>query len=67
MPRGSPPLSLGDVVASDYRVPPFYKDETLIVDEIKNVGTRGNPHWRAHLRSQRGVSGWLDATSLIRL
>ena len=43
MPRGAPPLSPGDVVVSDYRVPPFYKDETLLVDEIKNVGTRGNP------------------------
>lgn len=67
MPRGAPPLSLGDVVVSDCRVPPFHKDETLIVDEIKNVGTRGNPHWRAHLRSQQGVSGWLDTTSLVRL
>ena len=67
MPRGTPPFSLGDVVVSDYHVPPFYKDETLVVDEIKNVGTRGNPYWRAHLRSQRGMSGWLDATSLLRL
>lgn len=65
--RGSPPFSPGDVVVSDYRLPPFYKNETLFVDEIKNVGTRGNPYWRAHLRSQRGVSGWLDATSLMRL
>jgi hypothetical protein len=67
MPRGSPPLSPGDLVVSDYRVPPFYKDETLVVDEIKNLGTHGNPYWRAHLRSQRGVSGWLDTTSLVRL
>jgi hypothetical protein len=67
MARGSPPLSPGDLVVSDYRVPPFYKDETLVVDEIKNLGTRGNPYWRAHLRSQRGVRGWLDATSLVRL
>ena len=67
MPLGAPPLSPGDVVVSDYRVPPFYKDETLIVDEVKNLGTRGNPYWRAYLRSQRGVSGWLDATSLVRL
>ena len=67
MPRGAPPLSPGDVVVSDYRVPPFYKDETLVVDEVKNLGTRGNPYWRVHLRSQRGVSGWLDATSLMRM
>lgn len=67
MPRGVPPLSPGDVVVSDYRVPPFYKDETLVVDEVKNLGTPGNPYWRAHLRSQRGVRGWLDATSLMRL
>jgi hypothetical protein len=68
MARGAaPPLAPGDVVASDYRVPPFYKDETLIVDEVKNLGTRGNPYWRAHLRSERGVSGWLDATSLVKL
>ena len=67
MPRGAPPLSPGDVVMSDYRVPPFYKDETLVVDEIKNLGTYGNPYWRVRLRSQRGVNGWLDATSLIRL
>ena len=66
MSRGAP-LSPGDVVVSDYRVPPFYKDETLIVDEVKNLGTRGNPYWRAHLRSSRGVSGWLDVTSLVRL
>jgi hypothetical protein len=52
---------------SDYRVPPFYKDETLIVDEIKNLGTRGNPYWRVLARSQRGPTGWLDATSLIPL
>jgi hypothetical protein len=61
------PLSPGDVVISDYRVPPFYRDETLIVDEVKNIGTRGNPYWRVLARSQRGVSGWLDATSLARL
>lgn len=61
------PLATGDVVISDYRVPPFYKDETLIVDAVKNVGTRGNPYWRAHVRSSRGVSGWLDATSLVLL
>jgi hypothetical protein len=67
MLRKAPPLSLGDVVVSDYPVPPFYKDETLVVDEIKNLGTRGNPYWRAHLLSQRGVSGWLDATSLVRI
>jgi len=48
-------------------MPPFYKDATLIVDEVKNLGTRGNPYWRAHLRSQRDVSGWLDATSLVPL
>ena len=53
--KGHPPLSPGDVVVSDYRVPPFYKDETLIVDEVKNIGTRGNPYWRAHLRSRRGA------------
>ncbi len=64
---GSPPLSRGDVVVSDYHVPPFYSDETLIVDEVKNVGTRGNPYWRVLARSQRGVIGWLDATSLARL
>ncbi len=63
----APPFAPGDVVVSDYRVPPFYKDETLLVDEVKNVGTRGNPYWRALLRSPRGVIGWLDATSLIRL
>lgn len=66
MRRGAP-LSPGDVVVSDYRLPPFDKDETLIVDEIKNLGTHGNPYWRAHLRSPRGVSGWVDATSLARL
>ena len=67
MARGAPPLSPGDVVVSDYRVPPFYKDETLTVDEVRNVGTRGNQYWRVHLRSPRGVSGWLDASSLARL
>ena len=68
MPRGAvPPIVPGDVVVSDYRVPPFYKDETLVVDEVKNLGTRGNPHWRALLRSQRGVTGWLDVTSLVML
>ena len=66
-PRGILPLSPGDVVVSDYRVPPFYKDETLIVDEIKNLGTRGNPYWRVLARSQRGPTGWLDATSLVPL
>lgn len=65
--RGAPPFAPGDVVVSDYRLPPFRKDETLIVDEVKNVGTHGNPYWRVHLRSQRGASGWLDATSLARL
>lgn len=65
--RGGPPFSHGDVVITDYRLPPFHKGETLIVDEVKNIGTRGNPHWRAYLRSQRGVSGWLDATGLIPL
>ena len=60
-------LKPGDVVVSDHRVPPFYRGETLLVDEVKNVGTRGNPYWRARLRSQRGVSGWLDATRLVRL
>lgn len=65
--RGLPPLSPGDVVVSDNPVPPFHKNETLIVDEVKNVGTPGNPYWRAHLRSQRGVSGWLDASSLAPL
>ena len=53
MPRGASPLSLGDVVVSDYRVPPFYKDETLIVNEVNNVGTPGNPHWRAAAPAQR--------------
>lgn len=67
MARGTPPLLPGDLVVSDYRVPPFYKGETLIVDEVKNVGTRGNPYWRVYLRSPRGVSAWLDATSLVRL
>ncbi len=62
-----PPFSPGDVVLSDHRVPPFWKDETLIVDEVKNIGTHGNPYWRVLLRSQRGVSGWLDATSVIPL
>jgi hypothetical protein len=61
------PFSPGDVVISDYRVPPFLRDETLVVEEVKNVGTRGNPYWRIYLRSRRGVSGWLDATSLARL
>jgi hypothetical protein len=65
--RGGPPFSPGDVVVTDYRLPPFYKGETLIVDEVKNIGTRANPYWRAHLRSQRGVRGWLDTTSLIPL
>jgi len=67
MMRSAPPFIPGDVVISDYRLPPFHKDETLVVDEIKNVGTRGNPYWRVSLRSRRGVSGWLDATSLVRL
>ena len=77
MPRGAlhasslgtarPPIQPGDIVVSDYRVPPFYKNETLVVEEIKNVGTRGNPYWRVLLHSQRGVSGWLDASSLVRL
>lgn len=62
-----PPLSRGDVVLSDHRVPPFWKDETLIVDEVKNIGTHGNPYWRVLLRSQRGVSGWLDTTSVVLL
>lgn len=66
MPRGAP-LSPGDVVVSDHRVPPFYRDETLLVDEVKNVGTSGNPYWRVRARSRRGVHGWLDATSLVRL
>lgn len=65
--EGWAPVQPGDVVVSDYRVPPFYKHETLIVDEIKNVGTRGNPYWRVLLHSQRGVSGWLDASSLVRM
>lgn len=65
--RGGPPFSPGDVVAVDYSLPPFHKGETLIVEELKNLGTRGNPYWRAYLRSQRGVSGWLDASSLIPL
>lgn len=65
--RGGPPFLPGDVVATEYRLPPFYKSETLIVDEVKNIGTRGNPHWRALLRSERGVTGWLDATGLIPL
>jgi hypothetical protein len=65
--RRGPPFSPGDVVVANYRLPPFYKDETLIVDEVKNIGTRGNPYWRALLRSQRGVTGWLDTTSLIPL
>jgi hypothetical protein len=65
--RGAPPFSPGDIVLSDHRVPPFLKDETLIVDEVKNIGTRGNPYWRVFLRSQRGVSGWLDATGLVPL
>lgn len=67
MPRGvpPPPLSPGDVVVSDDRVPPFNKNETLIVDEVN--GTPGNPYWRTHLRSQRGVRGWLDASSVVRL
>lgn len=43
MARGAPPLLPGDLVVSDYRATPFYKGETLIVDEIKNVGTRGQP------------------------
>ena len=67
MMRGAPPFTAGDVVISDYRLPPFHKDETLVVDEIKNVGTRGNPYWRAYLRSPREVSGWLDTTDLMRL
>ena len=69
MPRGvpPPPLSPGDVVVSDYRVPPFNKNETLIVDEVKNLGTPGNPYWRTHLRSQHGVRGWLDVRSVVRL
>lgn len=69
MARGTStePLSPGDVVVSDDRVPPFYRDETLIVDEIKNIGTRGNPYWRVLARSPRGVTGWLDATSVVRL
>jgi hypothetical protein len=65
--RGGPPFSPGDIVVTDYRLPPFHKGETLIVDEVKNIGTRANPYWRAHLRSQRGVRGWLDTTSLIPL
>lgn len=65
--RGGPPFLPGDVVATDYRLPPFHKGETLIVDEVKNIGTRGNPYWRAHLRSERGVTGWLDASGLIPL
>lgn len=63
----APPFSPGAVVVTDYRLPPFYKGETLIVDEVKNIGTCANPYWRAHLRSQRGVRGWLDTTSLIPL
>ena len=62
-----PPLSPGDVVVSDYRVFLFNKNEALIVDKVKNLGTPGNPYWRAHLRSQRGVRGWLDASSVVRL
>lgn len=65
--RQSPPLSPGDVVVSDYRVPPFYRGETLIVEDVKNVGTRGNPYWRVRARSSRGPDGWLDATSLVPL
>jgi hypothetical protein len=65
--RGFPPFDPGDIVVSDNRVPPFLKEETLIVDEVKNIGTRGNPYWRVFLRSTRGVTGWLDASSLARL
>lgn len=67
MRRAAPPLTIGDVVVVDHRVPPFHQGETLLVAAIKNIGTHGNPHWRAHLRSQRGVVGWLDTTSLVRL
>jgi hypothetical protein len=65
--RGAPPFAPNDVVMSDHRIPPFLRDETLLVGEVRNIGTRGNPHWRVHVRSSRGIEGWLDATSLILL
>ena len=63
------PFLTGEVVTSDYRVPPFLVDETLVVDRLSNVGKKTKPEWRVFVKSasRPGVEGWLDATWLTRV
>jgi hypothetical protein len=63
------PFAIGDLVVSDYRVPPFLTAEILVVKGLSNVGKKTKPHWRVFVGSvhRAGIEGWLDADTLKRL
>ena len=58
-------LALGQRVSATRATEPFYSDEVLQVQELRREGRGKSATWRAMCRSNRGVSGWVDADILV--